>query len=61
MTAEEVRNISEKVYRARLGDDDVRRMIENDDDGGAKLRARAGFYDPLTRVYVEVLTAATPT
>ncbi|RPH48875.1 hypothetical protein EHM76_00295 [bacterium] len=56
MTPEEVRDISEKVYRVRLGDDDVRRMLEKDDDGGKKLRSRAGSYDPLTRAYLAVLS-----
>lgn len=33
----------------------VDRMIAKDEDGGKKLRGRAGQYDPLTRAYLEVL------
>jgi len=57
MTQNEIRDISERVYRARLGDDDVRRMIEKDRDEGQKLRGRAGSYDSLTRAYIAALTA----
>jgi hypothetical protein len=30
-------------------------MIAKDEDGGQKLRNRAGQYDPLTRAYLDVL------
>jgi hypothetical protein len=50
-----VRDLSEKVYRDRLGADDVVSMIEKDQDGGAKLRARAASYDGLTRAYLKAL------
>ncbi len=53
-----IRDISEKVYRARLEQDcagNVERMIEKDKDGGMKLRNRAGSYDPLTRAYLDAL------
>jgi hypothetical protein len=56
MTPEEIRNISEKVYRARLlrdgggcKPDNVERMIAKDGDGGVKLRGRAAIYDDLAR------------
>lgn len=49
-----IRDLSEAVYRKRLGPADVARMIEKDGDGGAKLRARAGAYDTLTRAFLEV-------
>jgi hypothetical protein len=63
---EYIRSISEQVYRARLaesaGGNDAAwraaaadRMIEKDDDGGKKFSGRAGAYDPLTRVYLEVM------
>lgn len=55
-TADEIRDISEKVYRHRLGDDDVKRMIEKDgNDGGVELRKRSGIYDPLVRDILMVI------
>lgn len=59
--ADKIRDISEKVYKLRLeqpsggGPGAVKRMIEKDGDGGAKLRNRAGAYDQLTRLYLDVL------
>lgn len=53
-----IRDLSEKVYRLSLGDDDTRRMIEKDEDGGVKLRNRAGSYDVLTRHYLEAIGIA---
>lgn len=50
-----IRDLSEKVYRVMLGDDDTKRMIEKDEDGGKKLRSRAGSYDKLSRTYLEML------
>ena len=53
-----IRDISERVYRARLEQDspgNVARMIAKDEDGGEKLRNRASSYDPLTRAYLDVL------
>lgn len=56
-----VRDISEKVYRARLDDMSgggpgaVERMIAKDKDDGKKLRNRAGMYDPITRAYLDAL------
>ena len=62
-TPEEVRDISVEVYKRRLdltsygGRDTTatERMLKADGDGGEKLRIRAGSYDPLTRIYLEVL------
>lgn len=57
-TPEQIRDISEKVYRRRLEDEskgNVVRMLEKDADGGKKLRGRAQQYDALTRAYIEVL------
>ncbi len=53
-----IRDLSEKVYRVRLEDEckgNTDRMLEKDDDGGKKLRNRAGFYDSLSRVYLDLL------
>lgn len=56
-----IRDISERVYRIKLddssggGDGAVQRMIEKDKDGGVKLRNRAGFYDQVTRAYLDAL------
>lgn len=52
---EHIRNISEVVYRHELGEDDTRRMLEKDNDGGKKLRNRAAAYDGLTRSYLKAL------
>jgi hypothetical protein len=55
---EYIRDISEAVYRSRLEQDcagNVARMIEKDDDGGVKLRNRAGQYDTMTRAYLAAL------
>lgn len=62
---DQVRDISEAVYRLRLDQDtphvsdanpgNVARMIAKDNDGGKKLRGRAASYDALTRAYLEVL------
>lgn len=53
-TAEQIRDISEKVYRHRLGKDDVRRMIAKDGDNGEKLRSRCSHYDDLVRDIVTI-------
>lgn len=52
---EYIRDISEKVYRERLGGTDAASMVAKDKDNGEKLRNRAGAYDPLTRVYLDAL------
>ena len=51
-----VRDVSEAVYRDRLGDD-LAGMLEKDGDGGKKLRARAASYDSLTRCYLRAIKA----
>lgn len=57
-TADEIRNISEKIYRVFLerdsGKGSPERMMERDRDKGQKLRARSGMYDHVVR---EVLVA----
>lgn len=56
-----IRDISEKIYRAKLDDASgggpgaSSRMIEKDGDEGQKLRNRAGQYDSLTRFYLDAL------
>ena len=58
MTPEQIRDISEKVYRQRLEDSckgDTQRMLDKDADGGVKLRSRAASYDRLTRCYLKAL------
>lgn len=55
---QKVRDISVEVYKARLDDaspGSAERMLTKDADGGAKLRERAGSYDPLTRHYMRAL------
>jgi hypothetical protein len=52
--ADRIRDISEAVFRERLGSD-AKSMIGDD---GKKLRARAGAFDSLTRVYLKVLKQA---
>ena len=62
-TPEQIRDISEAVYRQRLENScrgDVERMLAKDrlkdpNDGGRRLRGRAASYDPLTRAYLKVL------
>jgi hypothetical protein len=59
-TPEQVRDISERVYRVKLEAENhppgaVERMIAKDKDDGQKLRNRAGAYDALTRCYLTVL------
>lgn len=53
-----IRDISEAAYRLRLEQEcsgNVQRMLDEDKDGGVKLRNRAASYDPLTRAYLKVL------
>ena len=54
-TPEQIRDISEAVYRIRLGDVAFARMSEKDADNGKKMRERAASYDVLTRAYLQVL------
>ncbi len=58
-----IRDLSEKVYRAKLEGEckgNVERMIEKDGDQGQKLRGRAVSYDALSRGYLEVLGFTPP-
>ena len=50
---ERVRDVSEAVYRIRLGKDAVARMVEK--HGEDKIREFASSYDVLTRAYFLVL------
>jgi hypothetical protein len=52
-----VRDISEAVYRIRLGDDAVRRALADPDRGETWLRNGAGSYDVLTRAYLDTLNS----
>jgi hypothetical protein len=55
---EYIRDLSEQIYRILLEKDcpgNVERMIAKDEDDGKKLRNRAGYYDRLTRAYLDVL------
>jgi hypothetical protein len=57
-TPEQIRDLSVEVYKMRLEDSSlggVSRMLEKDDDDGAKMRGRAASYDKLTRAYLKVL------
>lgn len=58
---DQIRDVSEAVYRLRLKPDYVREMIAKDGDDGQKLRARAAAMDPTTRAYLEVLGLDGPT
>lgn len=49
-----VRDVSVQVYCTRLGKAGTARMLSDDDDGGAALRDRAGAYDTLTRIYMDI-------
>jgi hypothetical protein len=55
-----VRNLSEHVYRQRLGEEDTASMLEKDGDGGAKLRERAKCYDAFSRDYLRAFAAVLP-
>lgn len=56
LPADYVRDISERVYRLRLGPKDVACMLAEDNDDGKKLRERAAAYDYLTRAYLTVMS-----
>lgn len=51
-----ITDISVEVYKRRLGEDSLRRMLADDNDDGKKLRGRAEQYDSLTRDYLRVLS-----
>lgn len=50
-----IRDLSEKVYRQRLGEAQTASMIREDKDTGEKLRARAASYDGLTRCFLTAI------
>jgi hypothetical protein len=52
---EKIRDISEAVYRVRLGPRDTASMIAKDKDEGQKLRQRAEIYDPLVVPMAEAM------
>lgn len=52
---ERIRDLSERVYRDRLGESDVTSMLAKDGDGGIKLRERAVSYDALSRAYLRAI------
>ncbi len=54
-TAEQIRDVSEKVYRKRLGVDDTARMLEKDKTRKLQLRDRASLYDDLVQDILIVL------
>ena len=51
---EYVRDISEAVYRERLGSDDLAKLLA-EKDGEKRLRSRATAYDSLTRSYLRAI------
>lgn len=55
-----IRDIAEAVYRDRLGDHDVARMIADDKDNGEKLRGRAKIYEPLVVPFCKALGVEVP-
>lgn len=55
-TREQISDLSEAVYRIRLGSPAaVADMISNDKDQGQKLRNRSRCYHVMTRAYLDVL------
>ena len=58
-TPQFITDISEAVYRIRLGGPkEAADMIAKDEDQGQKLRGRAKFYDSMTRDYLVVIKEA---
>lgn len=52
---EQIRDVSEAVYRKRLGAEDTARMLEKDKTRKLQLRERAGIYDDLVKDIMTVL------
>jgi len=50
-----VARLSERVYRARLGEKDAASMVAKDGDDGTKLRRRAMIYAPLVTDVLDAL------
>lgn len=57
---ERIKDIAEAVYRDRLGERDVARMIAEDKDNGEKLRGRAQSYAPLVIPFCKALGVEVP-
>lgn len=58
-TPEFITDISEAVYRIRLGGPkEAADMVTKDEDQGQKLRGRAKAYDSMTRDYLKVIKEA---
>lgn len=56
--ADFVRDVSEQVYRVRLGEKDLAQMIIEGGGGAAgekRVRNNSASLDPLTRIYLDVL------
>jgi hypothetical protein len=60
LDSERIKDVAEAVYRDRLGERDVARMIAEDKDGGAKLRGRAQCYGPLVVPFCRALGVEVP-
>lgn len=65
VTPETIRDVSEAVYRLKIGKHIVKAMLAADaevdpNDNGARLRRRAEGYDRTTRDYLEVLGYQVP-
>lgn len=54
-TPEQITNMSEALYRLRLGPAEVAAMLLEDQDDGQKIRMRAKSYDSMTRDYLEII------
>lgn len=50
-----VRDVSEAVYRDRVGSDDITKMLDDPKRGPDYVRRTAGSYDTLTRAYLRTL------
>lgn len=55
-----IKDIAEAVYRDRLGERDVARMIADDEDNGEKLRGRAQSYASLVIPFCKALGVEVP-
>lgn len=55
-----VRDISEAVYRARLGEKEVLHMMKHVPNAADVIRSRANIYDKLTRTYLNILQIKEP-
>lgn len=55
-----IKDIAEAVYRDRLGERDIARMIADDKDNGEKLRGRAKIYEPLVVPFCKALGVEVP-